>query len=75
MSEQTRAVLKVFGINVTKFEEAVQSLEASPTADNMRNYVDAQSQLLESFVQLMNVVSELMSRGASASRRASTAGG
>lgn len=71
MSQQTRAALKVFGINLTNLEEAVQALENNPSQANLKNYLEAQSQLIQSLSEILNILSEIMRRGAAASNKTS----
>jgi len=66
MSEQTRTALKVFGINVTKLEEAVQKLEKDSDKISVESYVEASKQVNESLVELLNIIIKLHERGVSA---------
>ncbi|MCS6770267.1 MAG: hypothetical protein NZ570_07535 [Candidatus Caldarchaeum sp.] len=70
MSERTRAALKVFGINATKLEEAVHTLETQPSPNNLHKYLEAQKQLFESFIEVVDILAELLKKGASASEKA-----
>lgn len=66
MSEQTRATLKVFGINVTKLEEAVQNLEKEPSKNSVENYVEVSKQVNDSLAELLTLIIRLHERGVSA---------
>ncbi|MEM1943127.1 MAG: hypothetical protein QXO30_02720 [Candidatus Caldarchaeum sp.] len=70
MSEQTRSALKVFGINVTKLEEAVERLEREPDKHSAENYVEASKQVNDSLAELMRLILQLHERGVSALTKA-----
>ncbi|MEM4183654.1 MAG: hypothetical protein QXG52_07475 [Candidatus Caldarchaeum sp.] len=66
MSEQTRAALKVFGINVTKLEEAVHNLEKESDKSSVERYVEASKEVNESLVELLIIITKIHERGVSA---------
>ncbi|MEM2238202.1 MAG: hypothetical protein QXR26_05480 [Candidatus Caldarchaeum sp.] len=66
MSEQTRAALKLFGINVTKLEKAVERLEKEPDKRSVENYVATSKQVNDSLAELLGIILRLHERGVSA---------
>jgi len=65
MSEETRRILKVFGISTTKFEEAIISLEQGNVsmADAVRIYSEAFRELNNNMAEIMDLIARLHDRG------------
>lgn len=62
--------MKLFGINATRFEEAVQRLESNPSAENIAAYREAQQQLFTSYLELNNLLAALLNKAAEALKNA-----